>query len=116
MRKRVFPGWSSMRLIMVVLFRSRLRDDAGPDYAPAAERMVELARAMPGFVSFHHCAADDGERISVIEFESAESMRAWREHPEHREAQRRGRSQWYSWYRNQICEQQRESELGDRPE
>ena len=94
--------------MVVVLFRTRLRDDAGPDYAPLAERMLELAQAMPGFVSFRHYGAADGERISVVEFESAETALAWRNHPEHREAQERGRTDFYSWYRLQVCEQLRE--------
>lgn len=94
--------------MVVVLFRTRLRDDAGPDYAPLADRMLELAQAMPGFVSFRHYGAADGERISVVEFESAETALAWRNHPEHGEAQERGRTDFYSWYRLQVCEQLRE--------
>jgi heme-degrading monooxygenase HmoA len=97
-------GPDARRLLMVVvIFRSRLRDDAGPDYAATAARMVELARGMPGFVSFQHYAADDGERVSLIEFASDDAVRAWREHPEHLEAQRRGRSDWYASYRLTTC-------------
>jgi len=95
--------------MVVVLFYSRLRDDTGPDYAPLAGRMLELARAMPGFCSFKHFAAPDGERLSVIEFESEETLRAWREHPEHREAQRRGRDEFYAEYRLQACQPLRDS-------
>lgn len=94
--------------MVVVLFRTRLRDDAGADYGPVAERMLELAQTMPGFVSFRHYGAADGERISVVEFDSAETALAWRNHPEHREAQERGRTDFYSWYRLQVCEQLRE--------
>lgn len=90
--------------MVVVLFRSRLRDDAGEEYQATAKRMLELASAMPGFVSFKSFRAEDGERISVIEFESEEHVRAWREHPEHREAQRRGRERFYAEYRIQVCE------------
>ncbi len=90
--------------MVVVLFRSRLRDDAGEEYQATAKRMLELASAMPGFVSFKIFQAEDGERISVIEFESEEHVRAWREHPEHREAQRRGRERFYAEYRIQVCE------------
>jgi heme-degrading monooxygenase HmoA len=89
--------------MVVVIFRSRLRDDAGPDYAATAARMVELARGMPGFVSFQHYAADDGERVSLIEFASDDAVCAWREHPEHLEAQRRGRRDWYASYRLTTC-------------
>ena len=95
--------------MVVVIFRSRLREDAGPDYERTAERMLELARTMPGFVSFRHYAAPDGERVSLVEFEDDAAVRRWHEHPEHREAQRRGRSDWYDWYRLQTCAPLRES-------
>ena len=90
--------------MVVVLFRSRLRDDAGEEYETTAKRMLALASAMPGFVSFKIFRADDGERISVIEFESDAHARAWREHPEHRDAQQRGRARFYEEYRIQVCE------------
>ena len=101
--------------MVVILFRTRLRADCPASYAPLAERMLELARAMPGFVSFHHYGAADGERISVVEFESDESARAWRDHAEHREAQRRGRDEFYAWYRLQVCRLDRETEFSAPP-
>jgi heme-degrading monooxygenase HmoA len=94
---------------VVFVFRSRLRDDAGPDYGPMAKRMLDLAQAMPGFRSFKSFTAPDGERVMLIEFVSDEAVRAWRDHPEHREAQRRGRSDFYAEYRLQTCELLRES-------
>ena len=90
--------------MVVVLFRNRLRDDAGEEYQTTAKRMLALASAMPGFVSFKIFQAADGERLSVIEFESDDPARAWREHPEHRDAQQRGRARFYEEYRIQVCE------------
>jgi len=95
--------------MVVVLFRTRLRADVGPDYEPLADRMLALARTMPGFVSFKHYGAPDGERISVVEFASTEDANRWRDHPEHYAAQRRGRDDFYAWYRLQVCDQVRES-------
>lgn len=95
--------------MVVVIFRSRMRSDPGPDYERTAGRMLELARGMPGFVSFQHYEAEDGERVSLIEFESDEALRAWRQHPEHREAQRRGRADWYAWFRLTTCAPLRET-------
>jgi heme-degrading monooxygenase HmoA len=89
--------------VVIVLFRSRLRPDAGEEYARMAEHMDGLARKMPGFVSFKQFSAPDGERVSVIEFESEETLAAWREHPEHRKAQARGREKFYEEYRLQVC-------------
>jgi heme-degrading monooxygenase HmoA len=98
--------------MVVVLFRSRLRADAGPAYAPLAERMLGLAQAMPGFVSFRHYTAADGERVAIVEFSSHEAAAAWRDHPEHRAAQERGRREFYSWYRIQVCDEVRGRTFG----
>ena len=90
--------------MVVVLFRSRLTGEAGAEYEETAERMLALARGMPGFVSFKQFAARDGERLSVIEFDTAEHLAAWREHPEHRKAQARGREAFYAEYRLTVAE------------
>jgi heme-degrading monooxygenase HmoA len=47
--------------------------------------------------------AEDGERVSIIEFESEEALRAWREHPEHRKAQELGRTVFYADFQIQVC-------------
>ena len=83
---------------VVTVFRSRLAPGAGDEYHATASRMLELARAMPGFVDFKTFEADDGERVSVITFASLEDQRAWRDHPEHRAAQQLGRERFYASY------------------
>lgn len=97
--------------MIVVIFRSRLRDDAGPEYGPLAERMLALARSMPGFVSFRHYEAEDGERVSIVEFESEATLAAWRDHPEHLDAQKRGRKQFYAEYHIQVLTPVRANEF-----
>ncbi len=97
--------------MMLVVFRSRLRNENDSEYQALAPIILELAQSMPGFVSFKSFRADDGERVSIIEFESEETLRAWREHPEHRRAQELGRTSFFSEYSLQICKQLRESRL-----
>jgi heme-degrading monooxygenase HmoA len=89
--------------LCITVFRSRIRAEHLGDYAPTAERMEHLAERMPGFVSIKTFAADDGERVSIVEFASCETSAAWREHVEHREAQRLGRERFYSEFRIQVC-------------
>ncbi len=99
------PGPASFRDGQVVtVFRSRLRPDAGPAYAELAEEMLAAARAMPGFVDFAQFTAEDGERVSVVTFDSWASHGAWRDDPRHREAQRRGRDEFYVDYHIQVGE------------
>jgi heme-degrading monooxygenase HmoA len=66
---------------------------------------------MPGYISHKGFFADDGERVTVVEFESEEAMRAWRMHPEHRAAQKQGRESYYAEYSVQICQVTRESKF-----
>ncbi len=89
--------------MIVTIFRSRLNPAHAATYQEMAVRMRLLAEAMPGFLSFKTFSADDGERISIIEFESEETLQAWREHPEHRQAQAMGRESFYSEYQIQVC-------------
>jgi heme-degrading monooxygenase HmoA len=100
--------------MMIVLFRSELTAAAGEDYAATAAAMLARARTMPGFVDFKQFRAEDGERLSVIRWESAETLRAWAEDPEHRAAQQRGRERWYRWFRLEVAELVRSSGAGPR--
>jgi heme-degrading monooxygenase HmoA len=53
--------------------------------------------------------ADDGERLTVVRWENAETMRQWREHARHRVAQRMGRENWYAYYKMEVAEVAREA-------
>ena len=97
---------------VVTVFRSRLRPDAGDRYHATAARMLELARAMPGFMDFKQFVAEDGERVSVITFASWDEQRAWRDHPEHRAAQRMGRERFYASYAITVCQVMEEHAFG----
>ena len=95
--------------MIVVLFRSRLTASAGEDYAAMDARMLERARSAPGFVDVKSYTAADGERLTLVRWKDAETLRAWREDPAHREAQAAGRRLWYEWYDMEVAEIVRES-------
>ena len=95
--------------MVVIVFRTRLREGVDEqELERVGARMYELASGMAGFVSYKDYAAADGEFVSVVEFESLETLAAWRDHPEHREIQARGRSHYFSEYRVQVCTAVRE--------
>lgn len=89
--------------MVLTVFRTRLRpgSDLGTLQRLGA-RMHEIATQMPGFISYKDFSAADGESVSLVEFESFETLLAWREHPEHQEAQRLGREQFFTEYQVQI--------------
>lgn len=95
--------------MIVTVFRSRLREENRDAYAAVAGRMSELARTMPGYVSHKSFTADDGERVTIVEFESETAQREWKRHAEHLAAQKQGRAWFYSAYSLQICNVLRES-------
>jgi len=97
--------------MIVTVFRSRLMPGVREDYVTLVDRMVELAATMPGYISHKGFFADDGERVTIVEFESEEAQRAWRMQPEHRDAQRKAREIYYSSYSVQVCEVKRESKF-----
>lgn len=61
--------------------------------------MFALAQTMPGFI-----AAESHGEMSLVRFESLETLRAWREHPEHLVAQQRGKTELYASYTVEVCE------------
>ena len=95
--------------MIVVLFRSRLTGLAGEDYAEMDARMLERARAAPGFVDVQSYAAEDGERLTIVRWRDQETLRLWREDAAHRAAQAAGRRLWYEWYRMEVAEVVRET-------
>ena len=89
--------------MIVTVFRTRMNPDVQAEYGPMARRMSELARAVPGYVSHKGFVADDGERVTIVEFETEEALQKWRVDPEHRMAKRRGIESFFSEFKFQIC-------------
>jgi len=62
------------------------------------DRMQKIVTTIPGFLSYKRYQADDGEEIEVVRFDSEQALELWRTHPEHLEAQRRGREEFFEEY------------------
>lgn len=97
--------------MIIVLFRTRLTEQAGDDLDAMNERMLDLARGLPGsgFVDMRSYTSDDGEHLAVVRWRDWESLRRWRDDPRHRQAQRLGQERWYTEYEIQVTELVRES-------
>jgi len=89
---------------IVVPFKTHLREGAdGAAYERTSRRMHELVSRIPGIISIKGYTSEDGDEIDLVRFESADAVKAWREQPEHRDAQRRGRDEFYDRYSVQAC-------------
>jgi heme-degrading monooxygenase HmoA len=88
---------------VVVVFRSRLIPGTESEIQALGMRMYQFASEMPGFISYKDFSAEDGEAAAIVEFDSLESLAAWRDHPEHLLAKERGKREFFSEYQIQIC-------------
>ncbi|MFI1166620.1 antibiotic biosynthesis monooxygenase family protein [Streptomyces sp. NPDC020801] len=92
--------------MFVILFKSRLSDEAGEDYYATEEHMRERVRAIAGsdLMEVKHYTGEDGERLAVVTWRDAATLDKWRADPEHQVAQRMGRERWYSSYELTVAE------------
>lgn len=87
----------------ITVFRARVNPETKADYLEAGKRMVELAPTMPGYISHKKFVAEDGEQVTIVEFEDDDSQLAWAQHPEHRAAMKLGRDLWFDAFDIAIC-------------
>ena len=95
--------------MIVVLFSATVREEARAEHDETDDRLYGIVTSMPGFVSYKSYTSEDGEEIGLIRFENREALEAWRTHPEHLAAQRRGREEFYASYDIEVLEQIRRS-------
>lgn len=98
----------------MVLFRSRLSEQADDEYVATDKAMAERVREIAGLdpLEIKEFTAEDGERLVVLFWENAETLNTWRTDPEHRRAQRMGIKKWYSTYELTVAEVLRTSAGG----
>jgi len=89
--------------MILTVVRSRLAPGVQEEYDPIAREMSELARSIPGHISHKGFVAEDGEKVTIVEFESEEALHEWKVHPRHLEAKRLGFTKFYSTISYQIC-------------
>jgi len=63
--------------------------------------MLELAQQQDGFIAFESAKQEIG--ITVSYWRDLDSIKQWRNHVEHREAQRLGRELWYDSFELHIA-------------
>jgi len=80
-------------------------------YADMADKMEQLAKQQSGYLGFESARNELG--IAVSYWTDLESIKNWRSNIEHSEAQRLGRTQWYSRYKVRIALIERDYSLED---
>lgn len=100
--------------MIVILFRSKLTNAAGEDYAAMNADLAQYVRSMPGFVDVKSFKAEDGERLTLVWWRDRESLEHWRHDLRHIEAKKLGRQKWYQYYKIEIAEVYRQADF-DHP-
>ena len=82
-------------------------------YGETAERMLELAAGMPGFLGVE--SAREAVGVTVSYWSDLDSIAAWKREAEHLAAQGNGRRRWYQSYVTRIARVERDYAF-DRPD
>lgn len=91
----------------VIFTSTRTEVEAG--YAEMSTKMVELAKAQPGFIGMESARNEIG--ITVSYWESLEAIKNWKANLDHLEAQEKGKTTWYKNYKVRIAKVEREYEF-----
>lgn len=88
----------------LTIFRSRKRADMNAAaYAADAQQMEQAAVGMPGFIAVKTFHADDGETVTISEWDSLDAARGWGRDSGHAEVQQRGKNEYYEEYTLYSC-------------
>ena len=91
----------------VIFTSTRTELEAG--YTEMAIKMLELAKAQPGFMGVESARNEIG--ITVSYWENLEAIKNWKANMEHLEAQEKGKTIWYKNYKVRIAKVEREYEF-----
>ena len=96
---------SNFEPYFAVIFTSkRTEDDNG--YSEMSVLMETLANKQEGFIALESARENLG--ITISYWKNLEAIKNWKQQSDHIVAQRKGRSDWYSWYKVRICKVEHE--------
>ncbi|WP_410006665.1 antibiotic biosynthesis monooxygenase family protein [Aequorivita nionensis] len=78
-------------------------------YSEMAELMENLAKKQTGYLGIESARNEVG--ITVSYWQSLEGIKNWKTNLDHLTAQKKGREQWYSYYKVRVCKVEREYEF-----
>jgi len=76
--------------------------------AETAEKMVALASEQTGFLGIESVRDETGLGITVSYWKDKESIRKWKTHAGHQQAQQFGRDKWCRSYKIRVAKVERE--------
>lgn len=91
-----------------VIFTNK-QTEALEGYNEMAIAMENLAKKQPGYLGFE--SARDKLGIAISYWGNLDDIKNWKTNLDHLEAQKKGKGNWYSWYKVRICKVEREYEF-----
>lgn len=89
----------------VIFVSQRTEGDEG--YAKTADRMLELASQIPGFLGADSTRNAEGFGITVSYWQDERAIALWKEQGEHRLAQTMGKERWYAGFSVHVAKVER---------
>ncbi len=96
--------------MMVVIVEFELRAGAESEFGDALEHVQEQVKKHDGFLGEAPCCRIENDKrfVTLFYWRDRESIKAWREDPEHMKIQQLGRNKIFAWYKIRVCEIERE--------
>ena len=91
-----------------VIFSS-IRTDGDNDYSGMADKMLELAKQQKGFLGVESVRDELG--ITVSYWTDLNAIKKWKENAEHSIARKRGRDEWYKYFKTRIAKVEQDYEF-----
>ena len=104
--------------MIAVIFEVWTKPNKQHDYLAIAASLRPELEATDGFLSIERFSSlsEEGKILSLSFWRDEESVRRWREHEDHRKAQRLGRSTIFQDYRLRVVSVLRDYGMNDRRE
>ena len=96
--------------MMIVIVEFTLREGVEEQFESALSRMQDRVKHYDGFLGEEPCRSvvDENKFVTIFSWRDRESIKAWREDPEHVRVQELGREKLLSCYKIRVCEVERE--------
>ena len=101
--------------MMIVIVEFALREGAEEQFESALSRMQDRVKDYEGFLGEEPCRSlvDEDKFVSIFYWRDRESIKAWREDPEHVRVQELGREKLFAYYKIRVFEVERDYGRGE---
>ncbi len=96
--------------MMVVIIEFELQAGAEAEFETASQQMQEQVKQYDGVLGEAPCSSIENENtfVTLFYWRDRESIKAWRDDPQHVEIQHLGREKIFAWYKIRVCEIERQ--------